>query len=74
MILYGERDGASRSVLQVAMPRSPRMYAPGGTMHVVARCNNREVYFAELDERDSRWTSQRAVGSPEFLKRRHPSG
>jgi hypothetical protein len=27
-----------------------------------------------LDDRDSRWTSQRAVGSPEFLKRHHPSG
>jgi putative transposase len=28
----------------------------------------------QLDERDSRWTSQRVVGSQEFLKRRHPSG
>jgi putative transposase len=27
-----------------------------------------------LDGRDSRWTSQRAVGRPEFLKRHHPSG
>jgi len=27
-----------------------------------------------LDDRDSRWTSQRAVGRPEFLKRHHPSG
>jgi hypothetical protein len=27
-----------------------------------------------VDDRDSRWTSQRAVGSPEFLKRHHPSG
>ncbi len=27
-----------------------------------------------VDDRDSRWTSQRAVGSPEFLKRYHPSG
>jgi putative transposase len=27
-----------------------------------------------LDARDSRWTSQRAVGSPEFLKRQHASG
>ncbi len=27
-----------------------------------------------LEDRDSRWTSQRAVGSPEFLKRRHASG
>ena len=27
-----------------------------------------------LDSRESPWTSQRAVGSPEFLKRHHPSG
>jgi len=27
-----------------------------------------------LDARDSRWTSQRAVGSPDFQKRYHPSG
>jgi hypothetical protein len=45
MILYGERENAVRPVLQIAMPRSPRIYAPGGTMHVVARCNNREFYF-----------------------------
>jgi hypothetical protein len=42
MTLYGEREGAVGSVLQIAMPRSPRLYAPEGTMHVVARCNNRE--------------------------------
>ena len=33
------------NVLQIAMPRSPRLYAPGRTMHVVARCNNQEFYF-----------------------------
>jgi putative transposase len=27
---------------RVRMPRAPRLYAPGGTVHVVARCNNRE--------------------------------
>ena len=47
MTFYSERDGAGRPVLQIAMPRLPRLYAPGGTMHVVARCNNREFYFAE---------------------------
>jgi len=31
--------------LRVRMPRAPRVVAPGGTMHVVARCNNREFYF-----------------------------
>ncbi len=46
MTLYGERNDASRPVLEIAMPRSPRIYAPGGTMHVVARCNNREFYFS----------------------------
>jgi hypothetical protein len=34
-----------RPVLVVAMPRAGRLYAPGGTVHVVARCNNRELYF-----------------------------
>jgi len=35
---------------QVAMPRAPRMQVPGGTMHVVARCNNREFYFSTADD------------------------
>jgi len=79
MTLYGEREGAVRPVLQIGMPCLPRIYAPGGTMHVVARCNNREFYFAlqpdpKIDYRDSWWTSQRAVGSSEFLKRHYPSG
>jgi len=50
MTLYGEREGEVRPVLQIAMPRWPGVYAPGGTMHVVARCNNREFYFAGLEE------------------------
>ncbi len=33
------------SVLQIVMPRRPRIYAPGAMMHVVARCNNQESYF-----------------------------
>jgi len=36
MTLYGEREGAVGSVLQIAMPRLPRLYAPGGTMHMAA--------------------------------------
>ena len=44
MTLYGEREGAVRSVLQIVMPRPPRIYAPGGTMQVVARSNSREFY------------------------------
>ena len=50
MTLYGERGGAVRPVLQIPMPRWPRIYAPGATMHVVARCNNREVNFAAPEE------------------------
>jgi len=50
MSLYGERVGEVRPVLQIAMPRSPRLYAPGGTMHVVARCNNREFYFTDAED------------------------
>jgi len=38
-------DSPPRPVLEIAMPRPPRIYAPGGTVHVVARCNNREFYF-----------------------------
>ena len=103
MTFYSERDDAGRPVLQIAMPRLPRLYAPGGTMHAVARCNNREFCFAapedfeilldhlgemsrayeirlfgysfrHLDDRDSRWTSQRAIGSAGFFRRHHPSG
>ena len=36
MTLYGERGGAVRPVMQIAMPRLPRLYAPSGTMHDVA--------------------------------------
>jgi putative transposase len=50
MIEYGEIDGAGRPLLEIAMPRSPRLYAPGGTMHVVARCNNREFYFGAQED------------------------
>lgn len=32
-------------VLRVAMPRLPRLQAPGATIHVVARCNNREFHL-----------------------------
>jgi putative transposase len=50
MILYGDKDEENRPILQVAMPRAPRIYAPGGTMHVVARCNNREFYFEAQED------------------------
>jgi putative transposase len=37
-------------VRRVAMPRAARLYTPGGTVHVVARCNNREFYFTTLED------------------------
>jgi hypothetical protein len=43
MTLYGDRCGAVRPVLQVGMPRLPRLYSPGATMQVITRCNHREV-------------------------------
>ena len=42
---YPLGDDLLRPLLRVAMPRAGRLYAPGGTVHVVARCNNREFYF-----------------------------
>ena len=72
---------------RVHMPRGPRVYAPGGTVHAVARCNNREFYLTAtedfevllapsndpiMDGRDPRWTTQRAVGSPAFMARYAP--
>ncbi len=45
MVIYSEGDKEKRSHLQIAMPRLPRLYAPEETIHVVARCNNREFYF-----------------------------
>ena len=46
-------EDLGRPGLRVGMPRAPRMIAPGGTIHVVARCNNRECYFpaAEVSDR-----------------------
>jgi putative transposase len=38
--------------LRVRMPRAPRVVAPGGTVHVVARCNNREFYFTTAEDFD----------------------
>jgi REP element-mobilizing transposase RayT len=35
---------------RVQMPRAPRLHAPGATVHVVARCNNREFCFTTADD------------------------
>jgi REP element-mobilizing transposase RayT len=37
---------------RVAMPRLPRLQAPGGTVHVVGRCNNREFCFTTAADFD----------------------
>jgi len=39
-------------VLCVAMPRASRLVAPRSTVHVVARCNNREFYFTTAEDFD----------------------
>ena len=35
---------------RVAMPRLPRLHAPGSTVHVVGRCNNGEFCFTTPDD------------------------
>ena len=45
MKTYRPIDQLIRPGLCVQMPRLARVEAPGGTMHVVARCNNREFSF-----------------------------
>jgi len=47
---YPLAEDLVRPVLRVAMPRAPRLVAPRGTVHVVARCNNRESYFTTADD------------------------
>lgn len=42
---YPLADDLLRPLLRVAMPRPARLYALGGMVHVVARCNNREFHF-----------------------------
>ena len=42
---YPTAEELVRPVLRVAMPRPPRLHAPGATVHVVARCNNHEFYI-----------------------------
>jgi REP-associated tyrosine transposase len=47
---YSTPDAILGPVLRVAMPRAPRLYAPGVTVHVVARCNNREFYIVTPED------------------------
>lgn len=43
-------DDLLKPVRRVAMPRAPRLVAPGGTVHAVARCNNREFCFTTVED------------------------
>ena len=47
---YAMSDELIRPVLRVAMPRLPRQYAPGCTVHLVARCNNREFFITARED------------------------
>jgi putative transposase len=49
---YPQADELLGPVHRVQMPRAPRLHAPGGTVHVVARCNNREFYFTTAEDFD----------------------
>ena len=49
---YAVAQGLLRPVLRVAMPRVLRVSAPGGTGHVVARCNKGEFYFTTPEDRE----------------------
>jgi len=57
-------DVPPRPVPQIAMPRAPWIYATGTPISPSPD--------SRLDCRDARWTTQRAVGSREFLNRYLP--
>jgi hypothetical protein len=47
---YAQEAERRAPVRHVAMHRAPRLYAPEATVHVVARCNNREFYFTSPED------------------------
>jgi putative transposase len=47
---YPLADDLLAPLRRMAMGRPPRLVAPGSTVHVVARCNNREFYFQTADD------------------------
>jgi hypothetical protein len=53
-----------------AMPRLPRLHAPRGTMHMVARAKTLFQFTvqpgAKINDRESQWVSQPAFGGPSF--------
>ena len=53
MTLYGEREGAVRTILQVAMPRLPRIYGPGVTMHMAVPFSAEKERLGPLESNSS---------------------
>ena len=49
MTSYLLADDFVRPVRRVSMPRTLRIVAPGGRVHVVARCNNRAFFTSAAD-------------------------
>jgi hypothetical protein len=49
--LYPEAEDLWRPVLRVSISRAARLYAPGGTVHVVVGCNDRMRDFAYFEFR-----------------------
>ena len=47
---YPLADDLLAPARRVRMPRAPRLVAPGGTVHVVTRCNNREFHFTTAED------------------------
>ena len=50
MKTYSLVEDLVRPASRVAMPRAPRLVTPGSTVHVVARCNNREFSFTTPED------------------------
>jgi REP element-mobilizing transposase RayT len=50
-----------RPVQRVAMPRALRLYAPGGTVHVVARCNSRDFFFTTPEDFEAMLSTLRGM-------------
>ena len=66
MKAYPLVDDLLPPILRVAMPRAGRLYTPGGTVHVVARGNNREFCFTSSED------FERLVALPHEMLRTYP--
>ena len=47
---YPAAEDLVRPARRVRMPRTPRVVAPGGTIHLVARCNNQKFYLTTAED------------------------